>query len=358
MTRVAWLTEMRRVYEDKGDLFRVSDSAVYLTKTGGLAAGTTMVGRCSRHDRQEVDVREAPTDLPAVLREIAAALLASDWTRYSDDSGHFYYVIRESDRAREIESLRTFPHMAVFKTEPPGYFEDWYIRAVLATDTPDYMAKARTALARSGVDLGISDEVALALKARDSRAALTEVLERWVPQMIADDRLEAILAVLGAIRVVQTRSGELPFSESNRPDLRRALEAKFLKELTERFPKIVERAATFDWLSFADGQIREASRCYLYGFFRATVVIAAAAVEKRLKGIARIAWLESYEALISAVYGPAGTQGEDRARAGVLNDLFALRNLIVHQGHEPQAEEATKALDSAREVLDSLAEVP
>ena len=59
----------------------------------------------------------------------------------------------------------------------------------------------------------------------------------------------------------------------------------WLEEFAERYPKAVKRATTLEWLPFSDPQLREASRCYLYGFFRATVLIAVAALEiRRVRG--------------------------------------------------------------------------
>ena len=72
------------------------------------------------------------------------------------------------------------------------------------------------------------------------------------------------IAVIGAGTMGETllsgllRSGWAPdrlVATERRPD--RA------KELAERYPKGVKRASDFDWLSFSDLQVWEASRCYL-----------------------------------------------------------------------------------------------
>lgn len=51
-------------------------------------------------------------------------------------------------------------------------------------------------------------------------------------------------------------------------------------------------------MEFADPQLEEASRCYLYGFSRAAVVLAVAAVETQLKRVTVKDWFEKYKELI------------------------------------------------------------
>lgn len=79
-----------------------------------------------------------------------------------------------------------------------------------------------------------------------------------------------------------------------------------LKKLAERYPKVVKRASDFDWLSFSDLQVWEASRCYLYGFFRAAVLVAASALEDRLKTVACVTEFNSYDNLTDSAFGVAG----------------------------------------------------
>ena len=124
----------------------------------------------------------------------------------------------------------------------------------------------------------------------------------------------------------------------------------------ERFPKVVKRAAGFDWLPFSDPQLREAIRCYLYGFFRAAILVAVAALESRLKKIAVVERLENYERLVDFVFGDAGVCGKDAVRVSALKDLFRLRNKVAHEGAEPKREEAEGALVLVRSTIETLAQ--
>ena len=297
------------------------------------------------------DVKHAPSDLPGVVKEIASALIDGDWTRYADDSGeHFYYVIREQDHSVEVQNRRPFGSMVVFEKVDPGYFEQWYMRAAFAAESPDYLEKARKQLAAAGVDPQFFHDVSAALQS-DSETAIGEVFERWSSRRITDERLEALLAILGAIRIARTRSGQLMFSESDRPALLHALEARFLRELTELFPKLVKRAAGFDWLSFTDPRVQEASRCYVYGFLRAAVLVSTSALEERLKEVTGHDRLPSYNALVDSAFGQNGICRRDHPRANALKDLFKLRNDIAHDGLNPTHEQAVNALDLVRDTL-------
>ena len=291
-----------------------------------------------------------PSDLPEIAKEIVLALLDGDWARYSDDSGkHFYYIIGERDHGIEVNDLHAFNNMLVFRKYEPDAFENWYIQAALAEEPPDRLARARKRVVEAGVDPAFFDAV---IEATDLRP----ILEELMPQFVRNDNWDALITVLEAVRIERTRQRHIFVSQSDRPGLREALEARFLKELMERFPKVVKRAAGFDWLPFSDPQLREAIRCYLYGFFRAAILVAVAALESRLKKIAVVERLENYEWLVDFVFGDAGVCGKDAVRVSALKDLFRLRNKVAHEGAEPKREEAEGALVLVRSTIETLAQ--
>ena len=286
-----------------------------------------------------------PPDLPAVIKEIVTALLAGDWTRYSDDSGsHFYYIIREQDHGIEVNDGRVFSNMLVFDKYEPDAFENWYVRAVLADEPPDRLAKARKRFVAAEGDPAFFDAAIEAVKTDRAGAILKEQLDS--KQLGLDD---ALFAICEAVIIERTRQQHIFVSESNRPGLRRALEALFLRELTERFPKVVNRAAVFeDWISFRDPQLREAYRCYLYGFWSAAFLVAVAALEGRLKKCAGGERGNTYEKLVDLAFGDAGVCGKDAVCASALKELFKHRNKVAHEGVEPTREETADALNLVR----------
>ena len=291
-----------------------------------------------------------PSALPAVAKEIVLALLDGDWTRYADDSGkHFYYIIGERDHSIEVNDCRAFGNMLVFRKYEPDAFENWYVQSALAEEPPVRLARARKRVVEAGVDPAFFDAV---IEAPD----LCATLEELMPQFVRNDNWDALIAVLEAVRIERTRQRHIFVSQSDRPGLHEALEARFLRELIERFPKVVKRAARFDWLPFSDPQLRESIRCYLYGFFRAAILVAVAALESRLKKIAGVERLDNYEMLVDSVFGDAGVCGKDAASASALKDLFQFRNRVAHEGEEPKREDAEEALVLVRSTIETLAQ--
>jgi hypothetical protein len=300
-------------------------------------------------------VNETPRGLTGVVKEIVSGLLDGDWTRYADDSGaHFYYVIRERDHALDIENHLSFNNLFILGVSEAGAFEDWYVRAALAEEPTDRLAKFRKRIVAAGIDPTFFDAVIAASRSANSQEEIRKVMDEWMPRFITDN-LDGLNALLEALRVDRIRQRQIFLSDSDRPSIREALEMRFLRELAERFPKVVKRASEFDWLSFSDPQVREASRCYLYGFFRAAVLVAASALEDRLKTVTGVEILERYDVLVDSAFGVAGVCGSDPAKALALKELFKLRNRIAHSGIEATQEDAARALDLVRETFESLA---
>lgn len=292
--------------------------------------------------------------MPAVLTEVVEALAGNDWTRYADDAGHHYYVLGEAAHALEIETGKPLLQMHFFAPAEDGLFEDWYRRAILATELPDYFERARHA----GVPPELCDSLSAALRSPDPTGAVGVVLEEWLPRLASGHDWEHVVAIAALVRIARTQAGELLITDEQRGEMKRALEIYFLRDLAGRYSRVVKRAAVLDWLSVSDPQIREASCCYLYGFNRSAVLIAAAAVEGQLQAIAGGVRCQPgtpyYGPLVEAVYGSAGARQADEARRRALLDLFTLRNRIAHGQHDTSPLEAERALDLARDVVNEL----
>jgi hypothetical protein len=298
---------------------------------------------------------EMQSGLTWALKEIVTALLEGDCIRYADNSGdRFYYIVRQQDHDSEVSERRAFKNLTIFPRREPDEFEEWHVRAALAEEPADRLARARKRATALGVEASFFD-AAIAASSSAEPSALANVIERWMPKLVTEDKLEAVCVLLEAIRIERTRLGHLFVNHSDRATLRGALEARFLRELAERFPKVVTRAAEFDWLSFSDATLREASRCYLYGFFRSGVLVAAAALETRLKEVGSVEYLDNYSGLVDSVFGIAGTVRNDAVRCRALKDLFKLRNNTAHNGVEPSREEAEAALLLVRDTMEEIA---
>jgi hypothetical protein len=110
-------------------------------------------------------------------------------------------------------------------------------------------------------------------------------------------------------------------------------EKSCLKQLTNKYSKIVDRWEQLERLPFDDPQLEEASRTFLYGFYRASVVLGASAVETRLRHIVPSA---------PAVDGPfsliqSAQEGKliGRDLADIAKALFWFRNRVVHDNRDP-----------------------
>ena len=297
----------------------------------------------------------APSGLADVVKEVIAALLEGDWTRYSDDTGtHFYYVFRERDHEVEVQSGECFNRLFILGAREDGAFEDWYIRSALAEEPTDRLKAFRERVIAARVDPRFMDAIIAASRRADSQDEIANVLDEWIPR-IGTNNVDGLSALLEALRVDRVRQKQIFIKDSDRPAIRQALEMRFLKELAERFPKVVRRASEFDWLSFSDQQVREACRCYLYGFFRAAVLVSASALEERLKRATGIQFVERYELLIDRAFGSSGVCGADPARTLALKELFKVRNQIAHNGMEASQEDAMRTLDLVRDTFEHLA---
>ena len=296
--------------------------------------------------------------LQAAVKEVVAALLAGDWVRFAHEpDGRFYYVIRESDRLALMAAGRDWNAVSIQPSRAQSDFEGWYVRAVLAERPSDHFDKARKAMRRAGLDSKLIDDVVAAANAADSQRELQRVVSESMPRMVTGSDFDVwhLAAFLEAVRIKGTQDGHVLLSDADRKALRGAFEQRFLKELAERFPKVVTRASEFDdWLSFYSPQLREAVRCYLYGFFSAAILVSTAGLDVRLKDVAHVDGIVPYPVLVAAVFGVAGVLGHDPALVTALEELFRFRNDVAHRGIEASAEKALEVLLLVRATHDRI----
>jgi hypothetical protein len=139
-------------------------------------------------------------------------------------------------------------------------------------------------------------------------------------------------------------------------DLRRVSRDRskvYLRELAKKYADILRRIAQLEALEFSDPQLEEASRCYLYGFNRAAVVLAAASVETHLKRITGKDWFDKYKDLVDTAFWAGRLDGPHREAA---TKVFQIRRQVVHDGVTPSIDETASSLALARSVVESLHE--
>lgn len=126
-----------------------------------------------------------------------------------------------------------------------------------------------------------------------------------------------------------------------------------LQEVAEKFKKMLDRWERLEPLEFLDDQVAEATRCFLYGFNRAAIVLCASALERRLKRIARVDYFGKYAELVDQALPESDYE---RWAVQYAKEVFQMRNAVVHHDRNPSLKEAQEALDKTRKVLSELTE--
>jgi len=119
----------------------------------------------------------------------------------------------------------------------------------------------------------------------------------------------------------------------------------------------IERSEGLELLTFSDPLLEEATRCFLYQFHRATVLLCSTAVETKLKSLfpdrdlfyeAKFVDKSYYKLLVSEAvrlkFLPEALQ-EAAAR------VFAQRHSVAHSGTDPGVDLAQEVLVATRLVM-------
>ena len=144
----------------------------------------------------------------------------------------------------------------------------------------------------------------------------------------------------------------------------------YLTELSQIYPKLLKRLAKLDPLQFSDPQLGEASRCYIYGFWRATVVLSATALDSNLLRRVdrdvfekRKQWsskkgkyfpLLVEQAVADNLLGQPAIAGQKTVYTEFANFVFTKRNAVVHKGLDTDRATAYDVLNKARGVIEYL----
>lgn len=186
-----------------------------------------------------------------------------------------------------------------------------------------------------------------------------------------DEKFAAFSNLLQAMLLAQGLEPEATEAEK-RSELADAVQKLYLRELSRLFHKVVQRAASLEALEFSDPQLNEASRCYLYGFFRAAIILSASALETTLReamGQQGINRLEDEsrsdagrkrgffnllvdEADRQGLLGRRTRPGEEAQLVVYSREIFTNRTRVVHKGDVPTASSAEELLNKSREIIE------
>lgn len=286
--------------------------------------------------------------MPTILKELADRLVADDWVRMAAPDGkRFYYIVGEAARSEELSSGERFT-MTSAATAEVSTSGEYYTRAQIAAarDAEDYLANAIASAERAGLN------AAALLAWADDPDKTLDLPIRGPLNLTA---LEAFGELLEASLIRRAARGDLVMHPQLRVDMENAREKLYLREIVERYGKILKRATLLDVLPFRDDQLSEAMRCFLYGFYRAAIVVAAAALEQQLKRATNTSDWKGFESLVNTAWR-MGYLGSDTALRDAAVNVFSQRNSVVHENWAPAKDEAERLLDCCRMVIQQLVE--
>lgn len=175
---------------------------------------------------------------------------------------------------------------------------------------------------------------------------------KFHPDVSAEERARLLSNFFQAARLSSSdvQSAELDGQEIEEANIAR--EKNCLRQLTKKYSKIVDRWEQLERLPFDDPQIEEASRTFLYGFYRGSVVLCASAVETQLKHLVPSA--PPVDGPFRLIESAQAARMIDRDLADIMRGLFSFRNRVVHDNLEPSHDEAKERLGVARMLVERL----
>lgn len=312
-------------------------------------------------------VRVGGHRLPDVLSEIVRALCEDDWIRRStDDGATFYYVAGATAwRAGEAQERR-FTVEDLPKTAPLTPVQESALHAQVAQPKRPRFFVDRSArrLKAAGADPRTVDDFVAACSGEGGSLEFQRGAFRFEP---GSEASAAFGDLLNALSMQAGVDDDVPTEADARAEAETATEKFYLQEVATLYRNLVQRAGGLDPLSVWDRHLNEASRCYLYGFFGAAVLLSSTAVEAAL-----VAALPEdkrppkdsggrgfYPLLVEAavdlgLLGPRKTIGQPPVLATAAKDVFDARNKVAHSGYNPTSDEAHELLTQARVVTESL----
>lgn len=305
--------------------------------------------------------------LPIVLRELADRLIADDWVRHAtaDDSSVFYTLgvtAHDADQNGDVDHLS----LSVPRGGMVSVIGERQVHAQVASlkSGDHYVRRWRTSLENTGIDAREIDTFLAFFERGDD---FSSIVSGW--HINRPDRFDAFINLLRAVLLRRGVSVEELATESERRhEIGAAIEKMYLDEICRVFQSLVARVGPLLELGFHDAQLNEASRCYLYGFFRATVQLSSSALEHCLSDAVGAEGLNHvreqskeqkgfYGPLVEAavslgVLGRPERMGQPPVLASYSWEVFNLRNRVAHEGYEPQSREAGELLTKTRQVVE------
>lgn len=295
---------------------------------------------------KETHSRWVRESLPVILQKIVDGLLVEDWFRLVDEAASLSYFVIGRDAF--ISDLGGEANFNLTEWPPLGFglsssLADWYVRALAAEKQPDFFNRAKNSLEAAGIS---ASEVEMII--RGGRDLDSLVFHESIPP---DERIEILGDFLEALRIIRYQQGSEDLNSVHEEIVEVARLKKYLNETCKKYMEIVDRSRELDPLTFHDPQIEEASRCFLYGFNRAAIVLSASTLETHLKRATSKETFEGYQDLADRAFW-AGKLTKELAESAKF--VFRKRNAVVHDAAKPNHDDAQGVLVAARDVINHL----
>ena len=293
-----------------------------------------------------MEVRMPGPPLADVFSELVDRLVSDDWCRFStgDGSRHYYEIGFEAAQAGRAGNA-DFQVLEWPVPNPISPLAEWYSRSQVASKHPDYVQQARRRLESLGVPSAAIDAV--------EQGGFDFNGWRWNDSATRDQRYEALHFFLQALIIYRQKVSTAEIDHGEQNEVEAGRQKFFLREVAAKFRRLLNEIWAHDPLDFHHPQLEEASRCFLYGFYRATIVLGAEAVDECLKE-ATDKRDGSYRDRVKTAFWK-GKLGEDYKLLGEPTEtLFDKRHQVVHNNWNPTEDEAGQILGMAKRVVDHL----
>jgi hypothetical protein len=205
--------------------------------------------------------------LPKLMKSVAAKIIGDDWfENESPDGERSYYVIGADAYWDDVNTGGSYT-MCIPRLGPQaGPLAKHVVGSQVAGGQREgHLKRERKRLEKAGASAGAIDRFI-----GGDAEALAGIFPATVPR---EEGLDLLLAFLEALRVSMGAT-ELDQEEAREVDAAR--EKLCLHEVVQKYAKIVHKWEQLDSLPFDDPQLEEASKAYLYGFYRASIVLGIA----------------------------------------------------------------------------------
>ena len=239
-------------------------------------------------------VRVGWPTLPQVVEELASMLVSDDWTRYStEDDETFYYILGNKAWTADQEGEQDFCTLSAPIPQDVSPVREAEVHAQVAAIRParHYVDRASERLEATGVDGAVIATFVNGCRGKAVDWAMCVGKFAFPP---GSQSLSAFCDLLRALSMEAGVEPEPRTEAEKRQELEVAVQKVYLQELAKLYESILRRAGPLVTLTFSDPQLNEASRCYLYGFFRGAIILSASALESNLRmavgpsGVARV----------------------------------------------------------------------